>query len=250
MLKILALLSIALLHPHAIDAHGIWIETSSSPRVDQKLKIEIFFGEYGQDIKDEIDPQSPNAKNLGLWIITPDQRKITLPYSLTHKSYVAHFTPQEPGIYHVYANNTAIEIKDWSKYDMGLVKPNYYASATLVVPNSNNSIPEPTAPHHPLNELVLMEYATPTTQANATPTRLKVLYQGKPFQNEDISIQFANGWTKNVKTDKEGNTTFLALWPGQYVVLVHHHEKTPGKYKNKDYSSSWHVASYSIYLTK
>lgn len=249
MKKTLILLTSLLLQSSSIFAHGIWIETPTTGKMGMEQKIEVFFGEYGHGLTEDIDATSADATGLTIWVITPDQEKQKLSHIITKNCYVAQFTPQKAGVYHIYANNSKIEIKDWNKYKMGMVKPGYYAMAPVVVADTNSKIPTMAKPDAALNPLFIFENSN-TYKANLAPTKLKVVFKNEAFKNEDISIQFANGWTKSIETNKQGEAEFTAPWAGKYVMTVHHHDKTPGKYNSTNYESSWHVAAYSFSLTQ
>lgn len=84
---------------------------------------------------------------------------------------------------------------------------------------------------------------------------LQVMFRGQPFNNQKLGDKYPdgvlrvyapNGWGIEVRLDPSGVGTFQPLWPGQYVADCIHLERTPGKFKGREYEALRHRATYAF----
>ena len=220
------------------SAHYIWIETGSSGKIGQPQEVKIYYGEYNEGKREIKGGRLDELKGIEAWLIDPDGNRTALKVSLEDKFFKTAFTPSKAGEYYIMAVNKVVEVKDWSKHDIGIVKPMFYASKKISVQ---------TNVHKPLNVLELPDLTiVPVENKNSKEPSFKLYFKGLPLSNGKVFFHAPNEWSKELKTDNEGIVSFNPLWKGLYVIECIHVEKTPGKFKDKNYEAIRHRATSMI----
>lgn len=62
-----------------------------------------------------------------------------------------------------------------------------------------------------------------------TPGKFKVYFKGQPLPKAKVEWATQSGWTKQARTDAQGEVTFDMPWSGQYVAQVLHRDDAPGE---------------------
>lgn len=88
--------------------------------------------------------------------------------------------------------------------------------------------------------------------------RLQVLLNSKPVENAKLTLSTKTGWSKTLKTDKDGIASFLLLkdyfpkWnkfdkrhKNEFILSAHYTQDANGIYENKEYKSINYKATYA-----
>lgn len=139
-------------------------------------------------------------------------------------------------------NNNDIDVIDYTKYDFGIFKTHYHATAKVVV----GEVALATIADNP-NGLTVVNN-TPDLSAQSNEVVLKVLFQGVPVAGQEVTVFVADLWSKRLKTDEYGQVEFSLPWKTKYTVETTRKQEVPGTFKGKDYEFIWHCATYCIAL--
>mgnify|MGYP006432739495 CR=1 FL=1 len=249
--KLLACIGILLLLSNPLRAHNIWIEVKSSGELNQSQKIVVHYGEYSYNYYETTDDGFKEVENFKLWLIRPDGSKKELALEKKPKSYVAEFVPQNPGLYSIILKSDKTEVVDWRDYNLGILKPNFYASATTIISGDKaQKIVHDEKALEKVNPLVIKpvfeaENSLLDDENNIT---LRVSYNGEPLTEHELVVGISDQWTKTVHTDEKGRVNFNLPWNMQYVVETVYTQKKSGSYKGKNYEKVRHTATYTLKL--
>jgi hypothetical protein len=61
------------------------------------------------------------------------------------------------------------------------------------------------------------------------PGAFKVFFKGQPLPKAKVTVIVQSGWTKEARTDEQGQVSFGLPWKGSYVLEVGHIDRTPGE---------------------
>ncbi|MDX8552444.1 DUF4198 domain-containing protein [Tenacibaculum sp. 1B UA] len=222
-------------------AHYIWIETSSTGKLNNEHKIKIRFGEFSESVIEKVGGENyNNVKDFTIWLIAPDGTKTTLQTIAKDDYYSTSFLPKQKGTYTISLDNKNIKVFDYTKYDYTTFKPQYHAKARVVVGTSITEL-KSTNP-----EGIEIIDITPKQHTNADEIILKVLYKGTALKKGEITLFTQGKWSVKEKTNEKGLVTFKLPKKTTYTVEATHEEKTPGTYNNVNYNIIWHCATYCI----
>lgn len=195
------------------NAHGLWIEQTGATKT-------LFFGEPENALK-EVSPgrldsiKAPRATAAG------GERKA---WATPPRTPTGFDLGQSPALQGVLATETTMEVTDWTRYGIGIIKPVFHARYA----------PAPLKATLPELELDIV----PTGAVNT----FRVTYQGKPLNKTKVIVIAPNTWSKEASSDEQGQVVVSAPWRGQYVLQVTHVDKTPGQFDGKPYEASRHRA--------
>lgn len=222
-------------------AHFMWIETNATGKINTSQEVRVYFGEYGHDVREKVGSDTFNKMQaFTLWAIAPNGEKTKLTVTPADLYYKAAFTPKTNGTYTFVLDNDKIEVIDFTKYNFGIFKTHYHATAKTEVGSGHTA----SASANP-NGLSISDISKKQVGLNGEIT-LKITYKNEPFAEKEIDLFIPNQWSRKVKTNKEGIITFKAPYKTQYLVEATHKEETPGTYNNKEYQFIWHSATYAI----
>jgi uncharacterized GH25 family protein len=212
-----ALLAGALLSGTA-GAHQIWLEQNAT-------SANIYFGEFGDNLR-EVSPGLLDKFTLKsiMWISASGSKPLQA--SKTAGAYVLNgkVAPGESII--VEENNYPM----WEGKKDGKVTHNVWIPAARIVADHSAQTPTLTL------DLV------PT----GTPGQFKVTYQGKPLAKAKVGAVIAAGWAREAYSDAQGLVSFALPWQGQYVLEVHHDDKSGGQRDGKAWDSASLVTTLSL----
>jgi uncharacterized GH25 family protein len=231
-LLITALLALVTLQA---KAHYIWIELDAEAKAGKPQEVRIYYGEYNEGVREVKGGRLEELQGIVAWVISPDGKQTPLAITTEAKYFKTSFTPTLEGKYVVVAINTVRDVVDWSKSDIGIVRPVYYTSRAVVVGATETAVA-----NLPAQAEVLI---TPAAQGKNT---FNVLFRGKPLANAKIFFHAPNEWSKELKTDADGAVTFDPLWKGQYIVECIYPEKVPGNFQGKAYEAIRHRATLAV----
>lgn len=212
-------------------AHALWIETSATGKAGQKQTVKIYYGEFAENERDNVDKWYSDVKEFSLWLVGPDQQKTKLSLTQGSNYFESTFTPGQDGVYVLQVSHEAKELGGTTKY-------HFLATANVRVGKSTLAVVS-------TNVLNLYHDDVSTGKANSL-FKLKANLNGAAAKDKTVSVFSPSGWSKQIKTNESGVAEFTPLWPGRYVVEVSDMDKTPGDHHGKNYTATWKGATYSF----
>lgn len=226
-----------------IFAHYIWLETAPTGKINKEHFVKVYFGEYTHGKLEKVNDEAfKNVKEFTLWLVSPNGKKQNLTVVPHENYYEASFVPTKNGTYTIALDNKNMKVLDFTKYDYTIFKPQYHAKTKVIVGNSIANLKETNT-----NSIEIIDVSKTPFSKNSEVT-LQVFYKGKPLAKNEVSIFIQDLWSKKLTTNKKGEVTFKLPFKTTYTVETTFEEKTPGKFKGKDYELIWHCATYCVQL--
>ncbi|ABG57555.1 DUF4198 domain-containing protein [Cytophaga hutchinsonii] len=237
MIKSLTLfvVSLLLLNTGNAFAHALWIETAATGKIGQKQQVAVYYGEYAEGEKDSVSHWYSDVKDVKLWLVGPDNKKVQLTTTAEAARLVADFTPAANGIYTLLADHPVKDVARTTLYQ-------FVSSATVTVGTA--ATPSVTANTNSLSLTARSGYKVDK------PVTVDALFKNKPNTDITYSVVTPAGWSKSFKSDANGNLTFTPAAAGVYYVEAFYTEKITGEQNGKAYESIWRGATYLITVTK
>lgn len=230
------LILVALFNIGNAAAHALWIETNTTGSIGKKQLISIYYGEYAENERDSVSHWFSDVKNVQLWLVSPNNKRIQLATTAEPIQLTAEFTPTENGTYTLLIDHPVKEVPRTTLYQ-------FVSSATVTVGNigTPNNILQNT------NSLSLNSSGAYKINKAATVT---ALFKNTPSTVITFTVVSPTGWSKSFKADANGNLVFTPIWPGIYYIEAFYTEKTTGEQNGKTYESIWRGATYMINVGK
>jgi hypothetical protein len=221
-----------LLTSSATFAHALWIETASSGKLGHQHSVKVFYGEFVANDRDSVSKWYSDVKDVSLWLVGPDQKKVQLNFTPGTNFVETSFIPEQSGGYTLLISHEAKELGGATKY-------HFLSSATVSVGN--------TLPDIKNNSNVLALHSDDILSARVNKVlKLNANLKSAAASGKAITVFSSNGWSRELLADVNGTVNFTPLWKGRYVVEVSDTDKTPGQHHGKDYKSTWKGATYSF----
>lgn len=215
-----------LLLPLLTQAHSYWLELKGSGKVGEPMTAQLYFGELENGLREK-GPMLNGMKAFTASVLLPDGTREPLTLSAAANCYQAQFTPQKAGTYQVIVVNDTRAVQDWTKHNLGIVRPREYLRAICQVGDGAFTA----RPVHYLD-------VTPETGlVSGKPTTLLVTKDGAAYANAPVKLTTPDGKQTKQTADAAGRFTLTPTGAGQYVVDVDFMDKTPGQYQSKDYQA-------------
>ncbi|WP_337040865.1 nickel transport complex, NikM subunit,transmembrane [Emticicia sp. 17c] len=218
----LVVLALMLL-PFVSLAHGYWLEVKGSGKVGEPAKIQIFYGEYvnqGRMKGKFLDKMN----EIKIFVIDEAGNRTEIPTTQTETHWEGTFTPKNEGLYQVLGVNETREVQDWTKHNLGIVRPMQYLR-THYVAGKANTTPKPTN---------FFDIVATETESGVN---LSVFKNNLPADKAKLTVISPDGWEKVKITSDRGRTSFVPVSKGIYLVEAEWIDKTLGTYKDKAYES-------------
>jgi hypothetical protein len=212
-----------MLLPFLSEAHGYWLEVKGSGKVGEPAKIMIFYGEYlnqGRMKGKFLDKMN----EIKIFVIDEEGRHIDVPTVQTETHWEGTFTPKAKGNYQVMGVNETREVQDWTKHNLGIVRPMQYLRTNYLVGKA-------TAAAKSNNYLDII-----ATESN-NGINLSAFKNNAPADKVKLTIISPDGWEKVKVTSERGRASFVPNTKGVYLIEAEWIDKTPGTYKDKPYES-------------
>lgn len=222
-LKISAL-SIFLFAPFLAQAHGYWIELKGSGKTNEPVQVQVFFGEYAHG-KRERGATLDKMADIKITVVGPDGEKTTVATTQTNTHWEGSFTPQKVGYYQVLGVNDTRDVQDWTKRNMGIVRPVQFLRADYVVGEAADRTVSP-------------QQLDVVARAEGNTVGLRALRDGKGLANSSVNVVNPEGWERRCQTNEQGRTSFAANQKGIYIVELEWIDKTPGTFNGKPYEQT------------
>ena len=216
------LLAGALLLASQTRAHYLWIES------ERPNEARVYFGEYNEGAREKAGGRLDERETLTGWVQPGTPSKSALSFSKKADHFFA-----KPGRSSgwLLVQDVESEVKDWTKSDIGVVKPMFYARAAIA--NHPGKAPKP-EPVLPLDIL-----------PGEDPHEFQVFFNGKPLPNAKVLVAAPNQWVQELRADADGHLKIKTPWPGRYVLDVIHKERVPGSFRGVPYEATRHRVTFT-----
>lgn len=205
-------------------AHGYWLETKGSGKVNEPVKILLFYGEYASEIREKGNKLDKMA-DIMVSVIDVSGNKTAIKMTQTETHWEGFYTPTQEGNYQILGINDTREVQDWHKHKLGITRPVQFVRTNYVVGNSPQSTPK----NYQFLDIVASkqgEFIALTAYKNNVP-----------LDSTKIIIINPQSWEKIKTTNERGRVTFLPTGKGMYLAEIEWIDKTPGNFKGKNYET-------------
>ncbi len=209
--------------PFLVTAHGYWLELDGTGKVGSEVKVKMFFGEYENNLREQ-GVRLSGMKDFRAYVIDPSGKQLTIPLVQTQTCWEGRFTPTDAGFYQVFGVNDTREVQDLTSHGLGILRPIAYLRANYLVGNGRSA--NETKPQTDLDILARNE---------GGQLMLTVYARQQPLAKTKLTVLNPKGWEKTLTTGDDGTAHFTSSGPGLYIVETEQIDKTPGRYKGKDY---------------
>ena len=216
--KLLSLLALASL-PLVAQAHYLWIESEDTSAA------RIYFGEFNEGVREKAGGRLDERDALKGHLMRADKATEALRFVKRDD----HFASKVEGAGWLLVQDLASEVKDWSKSDIGIVKPMFYARAAVA---------GKLTPPQPSLTLDIVPDA-------AKPRELRIFFKQQPLSKAKVIVYAPNLWMQELQSNDSGEVTIATPWPGRYVIDVIHKEREPGEFQGQKYEAVRHRVTFS-----
>ncbi len=193
------------------QAHGIWIEQTGDTKT-------LFYGEPQNALKERFPGRLENIKAPTAMTVSADGIATSVGVARGGNGFALGVSV--PG-QTMLASETGMEVKDWTSYGNGIVKPMFYARImALSTPPGKQWLPLDMIP------------LAGSTNAFA------VIYNQQPLAKAKVTVISPNTWVQEVTSDAQGQIVINTPWRGQYVLEVTHSDKLAGEFGGVRFEST------------
>ena len=202
----------------AAGAHQIWLEQNDKA-------ANVYFGEFGDNLR-EASPGLLDKFTLKNATLISASGKKPLQASKTAGAFVLNgrVAPGET----IIVEETSYP--GWESKKDGKVLFSIWTPAARIVADHSAQAPALTLDLLP----------------TGTPGQFKVTYQGKALPKAKVGAVVQSGWMREAYSDEQGLVSFPLPWKGNYVLEVHHEDKTGGERDGKKYDNASFVTTLSL----
>lgn len=253
--SVASMLSVGLM-VSAASAHFIWIETPTETEPKKPQPVALYFGEYQEFLREEAGGRLDAMEGATAWVIDPQGTRQALSLDKKTNHFLGTLNSScLPGRYHVMAAHTEVEVKDMTKSNLDVVKPQFYARSQFVCVEATRL----REPEKDIEQVAELDIIPLTKGINLVTGALapqpgsevvvQVSFKKQPLAKTALMVHSPLGWDKELRTDAQGIASFIPLWPGRYVLELVHVEKAPGEFKGKPYNVVRHRATTTMEVT-
>lgn len=232
MQKFIAIILILCL-PVVTRAHSYWIETTGSHKPGEPVTVKLYFGEYaGREIM--TGKALDKMKDIAMYV---QLGTVKTPITMTQADscWTGTFTPATEGSYEITGINEVREVQDWTKHNLGIVRPvqylkHIYQAGTRQTPR-------------PANAFLDLQFQ----KEGDGHYNITIFKNGLLQPATRVVITRPDGEDTILETDASGKLNYKAPEAGLYMVIVEWIDKTPGRFKEKDYATTRHRLDFSFY---
>jgi hypothetical protein len=200
-------------------AHYIWIERDETPHA------RLYFGEYQEQEREISGGRLDEIKGPRTWLLDESGKRQEIKGARKANHFDLGVIPNRASP--VIAEELGYDVQNWSKHNIGVVKPMFYARFS---PLLRRAIPKP--------ELML-----DILPENGTPNSFTVYFRNAPLAKARVMVYAPNFWMQEHPTDENGNVKITTPWPGQYVLEVINVEKQSGEFQGQKFEAFRHRAT-------
>ena len=112
------------------EAHYLWIETSQPKGNNTSPKIEVYYGEFDESLREVAGGRLDEVGDIQSQVISPDKSQSEIKLEKKDNHFGGLISKNLPSGYSIIqVQELGRAVKDWTKNNIGVVKPNFYASA-------------------------------------------------------------------------------------------------------------------------
>lgn len=204
-------------------AHGYWLEVVGSGKVNEAAKIQIFFGEF-ENQKRETGKLLDKMSEIKIYVLDEKVGKIEVMMTQTNTHWEGVFTPKSDGLFQIIGINDTREVQDFTKHNLGVVRPVQYLRTTYQVGEGAGE----------QSVANLMDALVKQVGDNIMVSTWK---ENQAFAKIKVRIINPEGWMKEKLTNENGKTQTKSNMKGLYLVELEYIDKTAGNFKGKDYQT-------------
>lgn len=223
MKKLISLFAIIFI-PFLSNAHIYWVEATGSGKLNEPAKVQIYFGEFERNMREK-GKMLASMSEFAAFVVSPQGEKIAVVLTQTETCWEGIFTPTEKGTYQIYAINDTRGVVDWTKYSMGVVKPNEFQRAIYQVENTLNMSSK------------AVSYLDAQITAQNDGVSLQIYKADAAYPKAKVKVTNPAGWEKTIIADEKGMVKFKPYTKGLYLIETDFMDKTAGKYQEKSYEA-------------
>lgn len=213
-------------------AHALYIDTPERGAVEEKHEVKIYYSEFADRTREKLSDWFSDVAHCKLWLVHPDGSRTQLKTTAHEDHLQADFIPRQSGIYRLVISHTTAEVPEKTAFE-------FNAFARVLVGDQKkgeNISPAGTA-------FALLDVSKP----GAKDKKFKVLLNGAPEADVEVSLFSPSGKTKKFKSDKDGLVRFTPEEKGIHFLEATLFQKDlAGKTKQESYTSLWRCATQKI----
>ncbi|WP_257659053.1 DUF4198 domain-containing protein [Parapedobacter lycopersici] len=211
-----------------VQAHALWIETSSTGQRGAAHEVRIYYGEPAAATPDKTTAWWSDVGTFVLQLHLPDGSSRTLTATPEADYYIATFTPETGGAYTLSIAKPVAETFEGHKYQ-------FNGTAVVTVGNTLD-----------VAEGVMADFRVFTDPSGEPQVNLPVdvhaRLDGKPVEELEVTVFSPNGWSKTFQTDGNGSFSFVPDRKGTYLVeALHSAEVTGDGFEHLHRISTYHM---------
>lgn len=234
---------LTILVPLTARAHFIWIESEPKGEPGKSHKVEIYFGEPHEFLREEAGGRLDQHDSIEAWAAAAKGEKINIALKKGVNLFSGAVILRAVGRYNIIAKSLGHEVQG-SQSDRGTSRPLFFARGQFFsfergrVSEREEEIKE----HLDLDIIPVTKSLDPLIGSIVPKVGnefvVRVIFKGKPVTRKRVNAFGSNGWIKELpSTDSWGVTSFVPLWPGRYVLQISQDEKAPGEFQGKSYDT-------------
>ena len=225
------LIYLLLLLPLHSLAHGYWLEVSGTHKVNEAATVRLFYGDCaaGEKLKGSF---LDKMKDIQVFV-TINGRKGAVVMKQFDEYWEGSFIPAFEGLYEVTGLNDVRDVQDWTKHQLGIVRPVQYLRASYAAGKANAQS---------INAYAL----DAVVKKQDGQYNIGIYNDGKLFSEASCTLGSFGHPDKKIGINKAGTTSLGSLAAGQYILSVEWIDKTPGEFNGKAYASVRHRLDYTL----
>lgn len=218
------MLVMAVMLPILSMAHGYWLETKGSGKVGEPVKVLLFFGEYGANLREK-GTKLDKMADIKVALIDVVGNKTDIQMTQTDTHWEGTFTPKTAGNYQILGINDTREVQDWTKHKLGITRPVQFLRTNYVAGNIPN------------NQSKTYQFFDIVAELQKDVLKITIIKDKQPSEKTSVTIINPQTWEKTNLTNTDGTVTFPLAGKGLYLIEAEWIDTTKGNFKGKDYES-------------
>lgn len=233
LIRSILFLSILLL-PFTTIAHGYWFEIEGSHKLNEPVTVKLYFGDFPAGIRSS-GQALDKVKDITVSVAAPGAEKQQIVMKQTPDYWEGSFTPKTEGTYEITGINDIREVQDWTKHELGIVRPIQYMKVNYAVGDARTQQASANFIDMAITEVKSNNYTLHITKG------------GKLLAKQKILLSSFGGKEYTVETNAKGDANIELENAALYVFSIDWIDKTQGTFKDKKYETVRHRLDVSLY---
>lgn len=188
--QLFILLLSLLIFPIYTQAHGYWIETEGSHKVNEPFTIKLYFGEYGMG-ETLSDAYLDRMKEIKVYVRIAGGQQQPVAMKQLKDYWVGTYTPTIEGSYEIIGVNEEREVQDWTRHNLGIVRPMQYLKTVYQAGSKKTA------------QSSSMFLDAEITNISPGIYRIKTSKNSSPFSESTILITHPDGGETKLSADRK-----------------------------------------------